>query len=638
MDARSMDLHARSIRKRNTKCLLVSVLLNDNRLLHPINKLPRFTYPPPLPTTSKTFKTTACGGDQKVHNQPVMNPLIMPSLLLTLLFFTFSNAALDPDSVYQSFLECLPLNSPESAENLSSVVYSSTANSSAYTAVLQDYIKNQRFNTSSTPKPSVIITPTSESQVQAAVLCAKKLGVQIKIRSGGHDYEGISYVSTEPDFVILDMFNFKTIEVNIEDETAVVGAGALLGELYYRIYEKSKVHGFPAGVCPTVGVGGHLSGGGYGTMLRKYGLSVDHVTDFWMVDVNGLVLDRKSGGEDLFWAVRGGGGGSFGVILSYTVNLVSVPETNTVFRVMKTQAENASELVSKWQTVMPNIDDDLFIRILLQPVTVNRQKIGRATFIAHFLGDSDRLVALMDKNFPELGLKKSDCIEVSWIQSVLYWANFDVNTTAPEILLDRHSDNVNFGKRKSDYVQTPISPSGMTSIFNKLVELGKLGFVFNLYGGRMYEIPADATPFPHRAGNLFKIQYSVNWNDGDPELEANYLNQSRVMYEFMTPFVSKNPRGAYLNYRDLDIGVTSADGENSYSEGEVYGEKYFMGNFERLVKVKTAVDPDNFFRNEQSIPTLAGKISAPSSSYRGEARKTVKIQLFLPWVLKIFLG
>ncbi|KAD2393544.1 hypothetical protein R6Q59_012169 [Mikania micrantha] len=542
-------------------------------------------------------------------NQPAMNPLIIPSLLLNLLFLSVSYAAIDPVSIYQSFLKCLPLNSPESAADLSAIVYSSTANSSGYTTVLQDYIKNQRFNTSSTPKPAVIITPTTESQVQAAVICAKSAGVQIKIRSGGHDYEGISYVSSEPDFIILDMFNFRSIDVNIADETAVVGAGAQLGELYYRIYEKSKVHGFPAGVCPTVGVGGHLSGGGYGTMLRKHGLSVDHVTDFRIVDVNGRILDRKSGGEDLFWAVRGGGGGSFGVILSYTVKLVPVPEVNTVFRIMKTQSQNASALVHKWQMVMPNIDDDLFIRILLQPVTVNRQKTGRATFIAHFLGDSDRLVDLMTKNFPELGLKKEDCIEVSWIQSVLYWANFDLNSTAPEILLNRHSDSVNFGKRKSDYVQTPISESGMTSIFNKLVELGKLGFVFNLYGGRMYEIPADATPFPHRTGNLFKIQYSVNWNDPDPELEANYLNQSRVMYEFMTPFVSKNPRGAYLNYRDLDIGVMSGNGEKSYSEGQVYGEKYFMGNFERLVKIKTAVDPDNFFRNEQSIPTLAGKLA-----------------------------
>ncbi|KAK9063701.1 hypothetical protein SSX86_017573 [Deinandra increscens subsp. villosa] len=541
----------------------------------------------------------------------------MHSILLTLFFLSFSKAALDSDSIYHSFLQCLPSNSPESADELSSVVYGSTANSSDYTTVLQTYIKNERFNTTSTPKPAVIITPTTESQVQAAVICAKKLGVQIKIRSGGHDYEGISYVSSESNFIILDMFNFRSIDVNIDDETAVVGAGAQLGEFYYRIYEKSKVHGFPAGVCQTVGIGGHLSGGGYGTMLRKYGLSVDHVTDARIVDVNGRILDRKSMGEDLFWAIRGGGGGSFGVILSYTVKLVSVPETNTVFRVIKTQAENASELIEKWQTIMPDIDNDLFIRVLLQPVTVNRTRTGRATFIAHFLGDSDRLVALMDKNFPELGLKKEDCIEVSWIQSVLYWANFDLNTTSPEILLDRHSGDVNFGKRKSDYVQTRIPASGITTIFNKLVELGRVGFVFNPYGGKMYEIASDATPFPHRAGNLFKIQYSVNWNDPDPQLEANYLNQSRVMYDFMTPFVSKDPRGAFLNYRDLDIGVMTGGGKSSYSEGRVYGEKYFMGNFERLVKIKTAVDPDNFFRNEQSIPTLEGKTS-------GKVRKMMK--------------
>lgn len=522
---------------------------------------------------------------------------------------------MNPDTVYQSFLECLPLNSPESLTELSNVVYSSTANSSSYATVLQAYIKNNRFNTTKTPKPSVIITPKTESQVQAAVLCAKKVNVQIKIRSGGHDYEGISYISSEPDFIILDMFNFRDIKVDAVQKTAVVGAGAQLGELYYRIWEKSDVLGFPAGVCPTVGVGGHLSGGGYGTMLRKYGLAVDHVIDARIVDVNGRVLDRKSMGEDLFWAISGGGGGSFGVILSYTVNLVAVPKVNTVFRIMKTVAENASEALYKWQSIMPNIDNGLFIRVLLQPVTVNKVKVGRASFIAHYQGDADTLVALMTKEFPELGLKKKDCIEGSWIQSVLYWANFDLNTTKPEILLNRHSDKVNYGKRKSDYVQSPISVSGFTSIFNKLVELGKLGFVFNPYGGRMYEVAADATPFPHRAGNLYKIQYSVNWNEGDPKLEADYLNQSRVMYEFMTPFVSKNPRGAFLNYRDLDIGVMTP-GKDIYSEGQVYGEKYFMGNFERLVKIKTVVDPDNFFRNEQSIPTL------PSS---GKSRKMMQL-------------
>ncbi|KAK4747231.1 hypothetical protein SAY87_026268 [Trapa incisa] len=67
----------------------------------------------------------------------------------------------------------------------------------------------------------------------------------------------------------------------------------------------------------------------------------------------------------------------------------------------------------------------------------------------------------------------------------------------------------------------------------------------------------------------------------------------------MEPLVSSNPRSAFLNYRDLDIGVIT---KGTYAEGQVYGLKYFNGNFDRLVSIKTAVDPTNFFRNEQSIP------------------------------------
>nr|XP_043612998.1 berberine bridge enzyme-like 21 [Erigeron canadensis] len=524
--------------------------------------------------------------------------------------FTPSNGASDP--IYESFLKCLPTQSPQPDPTISTIVYSHRSNSSAYTTVLQAYIKNSRLNTTSTPKPAVIITPTKESHVQATILCAKKLNIQIKIRSGGHDYEGISYISSEKNFIVLDMFNFQKVDVNIATETVVVQAGAQLGELYYRIWEKSNVHGFPAGVCPTVGVGGHLSGGGYGTMLRKYGLSVDHMIDARIVDVKGNILDRKSMGEDLFWAIRGGGGASFGVILSYTVKLVPVPKVNTVFRIMKTANENALELIYKWQLVSSTIDNDLFIRALLQPMTINNTKTVRASFVAHFLGDAERLVALMTNKFPELGLNKEDCIEISWIQSVLFWTNLDYNTTIPKILLNRHSDNPSFLKRKSDYVQTPISKSGLKSIFDKLSELGKVGFVFNPYGGRMNEVASHATPFPHRAGNLFKIQYSVNWNDADPKQATNYLNQTRVLYSFMTNYVSKNPRGAFLNYRDLDIGVMKGTGKSGYNSGKVYGEKYFMGNFDRLVKVKTVVDPDNFFRNEQSIPILFKKSTGNS--------------------------
>ncbi|KAK1369140.1 berberine bridge enzyme-like 21 [Heracleum sosnowskyi] len=519
-------------------------------------------------------------------------------ILLLFSLICLTNASIDQD--YTTFVQCLVNKSSPSDQNtVSSVVY--TPQNTSFATVLQAYIKNKRFNTSTTPKPIIIITATKYSHVQSTVICAKNMGIQLKIRSGGHDYDGISYVCDQK-FIVLDMNNLRKIDVDIGSETAVVEAGAILGELYHKIWEKSNVYAFPAGVCLTVGVGGHLSGGGYGNMLRKFGLSVDHVFDAKIVDVKGRILDRRSMGEDLFWAIRGGGGASFGVVLSYTIKLVKVPRVTTVFNVSRTLEENATDIVHRYQHVVDKLDDGLFIRTVLQPVDgkVNGTKTVRATFIGMFLGGSSRLMRVMDKGFPELGLNKVDCLEMSWIRSVVWWAYNDDHSSVKALLL-RSSDGVNFLKRKSDYVQTPIPKDGLESMWRKLIELGKVGYVFNPYGGKMSEISSSATPFPHREGNIYKIQYTANWHEQGQEADRMYMSQIRSLYSFMTPFVSNNPRGSYLNYRDLDIGV-SHHGKKSYEEGKVYGLKYFGENFERLVKVKTAVDPDNFFRNEQSIP------------------------------------
>ncbi|KAF5944116.1 hypothetical protein HYC85_018193 [Camellia sinensis] len=91
---------------------------------------------------------------------------------------------------------------------------------------------------STTRKPLLILTPMHESHIQSAITCAKTHSLQMKIGSGGHDYEGISYWSEVP-FFILDMFNLRSINVNMEDETAWVQAGATVGEMLYKIAEKA---------------------------------------------------------------------------------------------------------------------------------------------------------------------------------------------------------------------------------------------------------------------------------------------------------------------------------------------------------------------------------------------------------------
>ncbi|KFK44883.1 hypothetical protein AALP_AA1G315400 [Arabis alpina] len=526
--------------------------------------------------------------------------------LIFLLFFVTTYSSLryaDSKTPFENFLQCFKNKTNISDKDLTDVVLPQT--SVSFTTVLRAYIRNARFNTTATPKPTVIIVPRVESHVQATVICTKTLNYQLKIRSGGHDYDGLSYISSAATFFVLDLSNFRNITVDLNDDggSAWVQTGATLGELFYRIWEKSEIHAFPAGVCPTVGVGGHVSGGGYGNMIRKFGLTIDHVVDAKIVVANGEIRDRKTMGEDLFWAIRGGGGGSYGVVLGFKVKLVEVPKTVTVFRVDKYMDENALDMVYKWQFVAPRTDPGLFLRVLVSSATKNKTLTVRARLRALYLGDANDVVLKMAKEFPEMGLKKEDCKEMTWIQSMLWWMNHvDVDKVKPEILLEREPDSAKFVKRKSDYVEKEMTKRELNRLFKKLATLDRTGLVLNPYGGNLNATATDATAFPHR-NKLYKIQHSTTWSDAGPEAERLYIGNLRTTYRIMTPFVSKNPRSSYLNYRDIDIGVND-HGVDSYRKGEIYGRKYFGDNFDRLVRVKTDVDPDNFFRNEQSIPTL----------------------------------
>ncbi|KAJ4702911.1 cannabidiolic acid synthase-like [Melia azedarach] len=506
------------------------------------------------------------------------------------------------DARLQDFLECLSLHS-ENSSSISKVIY--TKNNSSYSSVLQFPIQNFRFLTPNTPKPQVIVTPLHVSHVQATIKCSQKHDLEIRIRSGGHDFEGLSYVSPVR-FVIVDLINLSSINVDSEEKTAWIQSGATLGQLYYRIAEKSKTLAFPAGSCPTVGIGGYFSGGGYGFMLRKFGLAADNIVDAQIIDVKGRLLDRKSMGEDLFWDIRGGGGGNFGVVVAWKLKLVTVPSTVTTFIVVRTLEQNATKIIHKWQYVASKLHEDLFIDVVLLRIgnsSIKGNTTMAAVFQSLFLGGIDRLLPLMQESFPELGLAKEDCTERSWIESALYNAGFQ-NGESLDALLSRNSSTKGFFKAKSDYVKEPIPENDFQGIYDRFYEKegrsGSMGLI--PYGGKMSEIAESAVPLPHRAGNLFKILYLVTWEeDGESQRHIDWI---RRFYSYMTPYVSKKPREAYVNYRDLDIGSNNK-GHTSFKQASIWGKKYFKNNFNRLVHVKTMVDPGNFFRHEQSIPPFS---------------------------------
>ncbi|KAI9127281.1 hypothetical protein K1719_001840 [Acacia pycnantha] len=392
------------------------------------------------------------------------------------------------------------------------------------------------------PFPTTFFTPNHNASFTSVL---KSTAQNLRVRSGGHDYEGLSFVSLiEQPFMIIDLAKLRAIQVDRAHNAAWVEASATLGEVYYRISKKSPVHAFPAGVCPSVGIGGHITGGGYGSLHRKYGLAADNVIDARIVDANGKILDRETMEEDLFWAIRGGGGGNFGIILSWKIRLVQVPPIVTIFTINKTLEQNANKILYKWQQVAPNIDEDLYLRVQMRVVnsSIQGKRTVQNSYISRFLGRADRLLQLMEKKFPELGLTKNDCLETSWIKSVPYIYDFP-NTTSPEILIQRNLTGKMYMKAKTDYVRQVIPETALNSIWR------------------------------------------------------------RRLYDFMTPYAPRFPREAYVNYRNLDLGMNQSN-NTSFLRSSAWGFKYYKDKFIRLVKVKSEVDPSNLFRHEQSIPPL----------------------------------
>ncbi|CAA3008001.1 Hypothetical predicted protein [Olea europaea subsp. europaea] len=218
-------------------------------------------------------------------------------------------------------------------------------------------------------------------------------------------------------------------------------------------------------------------------------------------------------GKDLFWETREGGGASFGI--------TCITPVVVVFHVIKTYETNASDLIYRCLFVANKIDNNLFIK-LLQPTTVKDKDNVRATFIGLYGNE-------MDSSCP--------------------------NSTSENRLLHRKGGSLNFFKRKYDYLKTPIPNDGLDGSRKNVIELGKIGMVFNTYGVKMDKIRKSAMPFAHQQGTSSKYSILQKCDQDDAASVKKYVKQTKTFHSNMTPLVSKNPREVFLNYRDLDTMI-----------------------------------------------------------------------------------
>lgn len=150
---------------------------------------------------------------------------LTPLVVSTIFALLFSSSSATWEFVeYLTYFTCLTFHSPF-LTNTHNLLH--TKFSPLYKPILQSSLQNLRFSSSSTQKPRYILTPSNSGQVHASVVCSRKHGLQIRVRSGGHDYEGLSSQADVP-FVLVDLVNLRRIEIDLESNTAWVQSGAYI--------------------------------------------------------------------------------------------------------------------------------------------------------------------------------------------------------------------------------------------------------------------------------------------------------------------------------------------------------------------------------------------------------------------------
>ncbi len=440
--------------------------------------------------------------------------------------------------------------------------------------------------------PAAIAYCASPVDVQTCLAFAHRFGLPLALRAGGHSYAGYSTTTG----MVLDVTRMSEVEVDAGTRTATVGAGARLIDVYAALSQHDL--GLPAGTCPTVGIAGLALGGGVGVLGRKFGLTCDNLLAAQVVVADGRVLTCDASHDpDLFWALRGAGGGNFGVVTSFTFRVHQIAKLSLF--TLNWPWGSASNVVDAWQHWAPQAPDELWSGCLLQAngdkysapvVQVYGVYVGAVATLNSLLL---QLTSRVDAAPTSRSVSEADLLE-----AMLHEANCSGKTVS-----ECHLPSQNFQgqlprstfRAKSDYFTDFLPRRGIDALVSAVSRsqtspvLGEGGIGLDAFGGAINRVAPDATAFVHR-NTLFSAQYAVTWNANDPAfvVEANH-SWLTGMWQEMRQYTSG---AAYQNYIDPDLTN--------------WQHAYYGSNLSRLQRVKAAYDSGDLFHFDQSIPPAVG--------------------------------
>jgi FAD/FMN-containing dehydrogenase len=408
--------------------------------------------------------------------------------------------------------------------------------------------------------PAGVVRAAGANDVRAAILFARKNRLPFVPKGGGHSYVGASTVSKG---LMLDLGAIRGM--SYANNVLTVGAGARL----YDVHAFLDKHGrsLPTGTCPTVGVAGLALGGGMGVHTRTYGLTCDRILSMGVITADGTArVVSPSSDPELFWALRGGGGGNLGVVTSF--RFATIPATKLGFFRLTWPESKAAAVVRGWQKFA-----------VAAPATawgnLHIDAKSNGTLSIHVLGISTT----------GSGAAAAAQLE-SYVGSKATIRTFAVRTHMEAVkYLGGGTTSPRTGFLAGSDVLKPMPAATITALLGavKAAARAKLpaAAILDPLGGQAAKVPTGGSSWGWRSAVGV-----VQWYSGLP------AHPTSAQVKAAQTFISNGHRavrpvsaGGYVNYLETGRSVST----------------YYGANYSRLQTVKKKYDPTNFFRTSYTL-------------------------------------
>jgi FAD/FMN-containing dehydrogenase len=426
-------------------------------------------------------------------------------------------------------------------------------------------------------RPLAVLSVAGAKDVATAFSFAQDHGVRVAIRSGGHSYPGWS---AGDGALVVDVRPLN--QVSLHGTTATVGAGASLVQVYDALGTRGR--GIAGGSCPTVGIAGLAQGGGVGVLTRAYGLTCDSLVGMEIVAADGTTLQASAAdgdSADIFWALRGGGGGHLGVVTSLTFSTFAAPTITRAYVAWPFSA--ADEVVPRFLETIPSADRRLWATLKL--LGGRTHPSGPALFMsATWTGSASSMDAALKPLLSQVPTPTTDSrSSARYLDTMLTYAgcsSIPVSAchTGPGGSLDREA----FAATSHIVTGAQVDMAALLDHVQAAQDSGlkEAGISIDALGGAVNDIAPAATAFGHR-GALATVQYTATYDSGPATAATTYVRG------FRSAMTQSWGSGAYVNYADASITD--------------YQQAYFGANAATLARIRSIYDPHGFFTQPQDF-------------------------------------